>query len=121
MRSTFERFLALLRLNWKKCPWIREQTAEFLLSEMEEEIGEARAELRKGDRKKLADELGDIAWDYFNLLMVAEKKHGVPMKSVFSAMMKKVRHRKPYLFRKKPVDTKEAVRIWKKQKAKEKR
>lgn len=121
MKKQMKQFLELLDLNWRKCPWIREQTMEFMLGEMREEIEEVEAELARGNRKKLEEELGDIAWDYFNLLMLAEKKKGVKMSNVFSRMMKKVKHRKPYLFSGKRLDTAEAVRIWKKQKAKEKK
>ncbi|MDD5337537.1 MAG: MazG nucleotide pyrophosphohydrolase domain-containing protein [Candidatus ainarchaeum sp.] len=119
MRKRMTQFLDLLELNWKKCPWIREQSPEFMLSELEKEVEEVRAELKSGDKKKLEHELGDIGWDYFNLLVLAERKKGVKMKDVFLGLMKKVRHRKPYLFKKGKVSTDEAVKIWKKQKKKE--
>ncbi len=121
MKSQMGQFTRLLALNWRKCPWIREQTPRFMLSEMREEIEEVEAELYGKDRRRLEEELGDVAWDYFNLLIILEKTRGVKMRNVFSSLMKKVRHRKPYLFEKGSVTTDEAVRIWKKQKAKERK
>lgn len=120
MKEKMDEFLDLLKLNWKKCPWIKVQTMEFMLNEMEKEIKEVRAELKTGSKKQLEEELGDIAWDYFNLLVLAEKKKKIRMKNVFARLMKKVKHRKPYLFEKETLSVEESVWVWKQQKAKEK-
>ena len=45
------------------------------LSELRKEIDEVEAEIRRGNRIELADELGDVLWDYLNLVkcLAAEK------------------------------------------------
>lgn len=121
MEKTMSDFLKILELNRKRCPWLKEQTMEYMLKEMKKEIKEAEEAIRKGDKENLEEELGDIAWDYFGLLTVAEFGKKADSKKVFKKLMEKVRHRKPYLFEKGHIDTKEAVRIWKEQKAKETR
>ncbi len=121
MEKTMSEFLQILELNRKRCPWLKEQTMEYMLKEMKKEIREVEEALEHGDLENLEEELGDIAWDYFGLLTVAEFRKNADARRVFKKLMEKVRHRKPYLFEEGHVGTEEAVRIWKAQKAKEKR
>ncbi|VVB98179.1 MazG nucleotide pyrophosphohydrolase domain protein [uncultured archaeon] len=119
MKKTMSEFLEILELNKKRCPWLRVQSMEYMMEEMKKEIREVEEALEKGDMENLEEELGDIAWDYFGVLTIAELSGKADAKRVFKKLMKKVRHRKPYLFEEKHISVEESVRVWKQQKAKE--
>ena len=52
------------------------------LSEMKNEIAEVCAELSSGRQCYLEDELGDVLWDYLNVMAALEKSHGISVEKV---------------------------------------
>lgn len=56
--------------------------AETYLSCLQEEIDEVRTEIPKNRPCFLEDELGDIVWNYLNIVLALEEKSGITIESV---------------------------------------
>ncbi len=67
--------------------------SETYFAEIKKEIDEARAEAGSGRTCYLEDELGDILWDYLNILIALEKEHGITTESVLERACKKYKER----------------------------
>lgn len=65
----------------KKDNWSR--GSETFFDEIGKEIIEAREENRLGNHVKLEDELGDIFWDYVNILVNLEDEGKINLERVF--------------------------------------
>ncbi|MBO6703196.1 MAG: hypothetical protein JJ921_12745 [Pseudomonadales bacterium] len=52
------------------------------LVELRNEIDEVEAEIGKGNSDELTDELGDVLWDYLNLVNCLAAEEGITMKEV---------------------------------------
>ena len=67
--------------------------SETYFEEMQKEIQEAQEENKEKNHIKLEDELGDILWDYANLLVNLEHEQKINLNNVFQRAVKKYEER----------------------------
>lgn len=121
MEEHLIRLVALSKKNVKDCPWCREKSSEACLKELESELGELRTALKKEDRENAKEEMGDVLWDALTLAYKCEKERKFTAKEAVERILKKIENRKPWLIKGERVSKKEAVRIWKERKKREKK
>lgn len=63
------------------------------LNELKSEVDEVIEEYEKNRTCFLEDELGDILWDYLNILIAVKKEKNIDIKAVFSRALKKYTQR----------------------------
>ncbi|MCV2403198.1 nucleotide pyrophosphohydrolase [Marinomonas sp. C2222] len=63
------------------------------LKEIKNEIDEVIEEIPKSRKCYLEDELGDVLWDYLNILTALEKEEGIDIQSVLERACKKYEQR----------------------------
>ncbi|QDF29384.1 MazG nucleotide pyrophosphohydrolase domain-containing protein [Halarcobacter anaerophilus] len=67
--------------------------SNIYLNELKSEVDEVLEEYEKNRNCFLEDELGDILWDYLNILIAVNKEKDIDIKSVFSRALKKYTQR----------------------------
>lgn len=103
------------------CPWDRQQTIESMLEHLEEEAGEVKEAIHKGDHKNLREELGDLLFQIVMISTIAKEKKYFTMNDVLRDIDKKIRSRHTWVFGKDKAKTpEEALAMWKRNKEKEK-
>jgi len=75
----------------KKRDWSKGSKTYF--DEIKKEIQEAEEENKKNNHAKLEDELGDIFWDYSNMLVNLEDEGKIRIKNVFLRAKRKYKER----------------------------
>lgn len=63
------------------------------LDELKKEIAEVEEVINSGYKVYLEDELGDVLWDYFNLLVNLENEEKIDLNKVFERVLKKYSQR----------------------------
>ncbi|MDN5327469.1 MAG: hypothetical protein PWP03_107 [Candidatus Woesearchaeota archaeon] len=112
-----DEFKELMIKNWTYDPWIKQETLESAIKNLEEEIEEFKADLKNTDAAAI--ELGDVLWDVFNLMFVFSKENNLPLEKALSEIINKMGKRKPYILEERFVTLDEAMKIWKEVKSKE--
>jgi len=104
------------------CPWVKAQTAAKHIQELKKELAEVESALQKGDNENLAEELGDVLWDILMLIRICEDEQNIDVKKSLTILRDKMIRRRPYLFGEETAETAEdALRIWNRVKAEEKK
>ena len=67
--------------------------SEIYFEELRKEIQEAQEENKENNHVKLEDELGDVLWDYINLLVNLEEEKKIMSDNVFQRATKKYEER----------------------------
>ena len=67
--------------------------SETYFEEIQKEIQEARMENKENNYVKLEDELGDVMWDYVNLLVNLEYEQKINLNNVFKRAITKYEER----------------------------
>lgn len=67
--------------------------SETYLSEIKKEVDEVIEELPKQRKCYLEEELGDVLWDYLNILVALEQEIGIDTQSVLERACKKYEER----------------------------
>lgn len=67
--------------------------AETYLSEIKKEVDEVVEEIPKSRECYLEDELGDVLWDYLNIVLALEKEQGIDLTSVIQRASQKYEER----------------------------
>ncbi len=119
---SFYRFLELVRVLRRQCPWDREQTHRSLIPELIEEPLELVEAIKKEDFEGIREELGDVALQVLLHSVIAkeEKKFDVP--DVFDGIFQKMVRRHPHVFGKSEAkDSKSVLSQWEEIKKKEKK
>ncbi|MFP4567616.1 MAG: MazG nucleotide pyrophosphohydrolase domain-containing protein [Candidatus Woesearchaeota archaeon] len=75
----------------KKSDWSKGSTTYF--NELKKEIQETEDENKTNNHVKLEDELGDILWDYLNVLVNLENEEKIKIERVFERSEKKYTER----------------------------
>lgn len=103
------------------CPWDREQTMESLCQYVLEEACEVIDAVRSGDRKHLAEELGDLLLQVIFLSELGRKEGSFGPDDVVLGIVSKLVHRHPHVFGELgPQSFSEVEANWERIKAKEK-
>lgn len=122
--ETYPEVVALMRrlLAEDGCPWDREQTLSSLRRYVLEEACEVMDALDSGDRKSLADELGDLAFQVVFLSELAQREGAFGPDDVFRGIIEKLVRRHPHVFAQTSAQTTEQVESqWEAIKAEEKK
>ncbi|MDP2749739.1 MAG: MazG nucleotide pyrophosphohydrolase domain-containing protein [Nanoarchaeota archaeon] len=106
--------------NFKNCNWIKEQSPDSYLAELEDEVRELREAIKNKDTENIKEELGDVLWDVISLIKIIERDEKIAAKEIPKAVVDKFKRRKPYIFEGKSVSIEEASKIWQKAKEEEK-
>ena len=121
MEKALKEFLASLALQRRSCPWAKKQGLAAQLRELESEVKELRAALKKKDTENIREEYGDVVWDTLMFGVIAEEKGLFKIKGAVEGAHAKLVRRKPWVFGGEKVSTSaEAVRRWNEIKALEK-
>ncbi len=105
-----EEFKDLMINNWTYDPWVKQESLDSAIKNLQEEIEEFKAEL--DNEEAAANELGDIIWDVFNLMYVFSREKNLPIEKSLSEVINKMSARKPYVVEKRFVSLEEARKIW---------
>ncbi|MBI4975071.1 nucleotide pyrophosphohydrolase [Candidatus Peregrinibacteria bacterium] len=104
------------------CPWDRDQTILSMLKYIKDEVDEVAQAIENADHANLREELGDVL---FQIVMISQiaKEHGYfNLDNVVSDIYDKIKSRHTWVFGKDKAKTpEEAMAMWKKNKAKEKK
>ena len=120
MGNKFDEFFELLKLDRKKSPFAKAQTIESRYKELRKEVEEISYALKKNDFKNLKEELGDSLLDLFCLMVITEEKGLFTSKEIVDESIKKLKRRKPWLFKEGKVTIEEEKKMWYEIKKKEK-
>ncbi|MBP1587738.1 MAG: MazG family protein [Clostridia bacterium] len=103
------------------CPWDREQTHESLVRPMLEEALEAIDAIRKDDRDKIVEELGDVLLQVIFHSVIAEEAGEFTYEDITDRCSRKMIGRHVHIFGEEKADTpSEALSNWDAAKLKEK-
>jgi len=105
----FERFIEVVKVLRRRCPWDRIQTFESLKPYLVEEVYEAIQAINDKKYKKLAGELGDMLLHIVMLSVFAEEKKLFKAEDVIDSISAKMIRRHPHVFAGKKAKTKEKV------------
>ena len=118
MKDAFEKIVEMHRKNLIYAAWVNETTLLDRFKELEEEVEEAKEEVRNEEWEKFEEEIGDVLWDCIGILTRAEKDGHLNIKNMLDKMHDKYLERKPFLLENRKVTKEEEHKLW--QEAKEK-
>ena len=96
--STLRAIMKALRTPESGCPWDLEQNFETIAPYTIEEAYEVADAISKGDRKALADELGDLLLQVIYHSQMAEEEGSFSFEDVVEAVVSKMIRRHPHVF-----------------------
>ncbi len=103
------------------CPWDREQTMADLARYIREEAEEVAGAVEGGDRKAIAEELGDLLFNILHAARIAEEEGAFDISAVLEGIRDKIVRRHPHVFGDATASTTEEVLAhWNRVKAQEK-
>ena len=117
---TFDIFYSALQLDRNLSPWSREQTVVSRIQEMKKEIAELEISIKNKDSENMHEELGDVLWDLFSVMVIMEEKHNLQKEKMIQNIITKLYRRKPFLVTNQKVSLEEEKRIFQEMKTKEK-
>ena len=104
------------------CPWDKKQTFESLRTYIIEEAYEVIDAIQDKNFSNLTEETGDLLLQILFISNIAEEENLFTLEDVVSVLSSKLIRRHPHVFGDKNVkDDKEALELWNKQKALEKK
>ena len=104
------------------CPWDRKQTIASMLKHMEGEVHEVRMAIENGDHENLKEELGDVMFQLIMISQIAKEHEYFQMDDVIKGIHEKIVSRHTWVFGDDKASTpEEALALWKRNKAKEKK
>lgn len=116
----FEKLCDIVQRNINKCPWVESINLNIMVNEASSEIKEIEEALNKNDIDNLEEELGDLIYDSFLLLKIAERDYNISTNKVIKRVVSKISNRKPWLFWDEKISKEEASKIWRERKKAEK-
>ncbi len=116
--KNFLRFLEFVEDNKSYSKWLRDASIYDLLQEMPTEYNELLEALNKNTN--ISEEMGDIIYDAFLLLMKLEMEGITSRRDVFKTIVEKLKRRKPFVFNKIKVSKEKEISAWMDAKYKEK-
>ena len=102
------------------CPWDKEQTMEDLGRYIREEAEEVAQAVDAGDRREIAEELGDLLFNVLHAARIGEEEGAFDIKDVLAGVRDKIVRRHPHVFGDaKASTTDEVLEHWERVKAAE--
>lgn len=116
--TAFERFVGIVRLLRRACPWDREQSPASIRHLLIEEAYETVEAIDREDWPELKKELGDLMLHVVFHAVMAEEERRFDLDAVLEAASEKLVRRHPHVFGDTEADsTKEVLRNWERIKA----
>jgi XTP/dITP diphosphohydrolase len=113
--------VAKLRHPQEGCPWDLAQTPETLIPYILEEAYESVEAIQRGDKKAIAEELGDLLLQVVLQAQIASENNDFTMKEIAEGITEKLIRRHPHVFTDQKVNSIDEVHSnWQKIKAEEK-
>lgn len=120
MKEKLLELYELLKLDRKRSSWSRKNSLEERCDELSKEVEEIKEALEKNDDENFKEEVGDVIWDLFSLIIIAEEEELLTMKEVVQNTIEKIKRRKPWLFTDEVLTADEERKRWEEIKAAEK-
>ncbi|SHE65395.1 XTP/dITP diphosphohydrolase [Marinitoga hydrogenitolerans DSM 16785] len=117
----FKKLCDIVKRNIEKCPWVKSITLNTMIKEASSEIKEIEEALLKNDLDNLEEEIGDLIYDAFLILKIAERDYKISSQKTIQRVVSKISNRKPWLFWDKEISRDEAAKIWIERKKQEKK
>jgi len=118
--SAFNRFVDIVRLLRKECPWDKEQTHASIRHMLLEEAYETIEAIEHNDWSELRKELGDILLHVVMHSVIAEETKEFSLEEVIEKESEKLIHRHPHVFGDVEVkDSREVKQNWERLKMQE--
>jgi len=118
--AQFERFVEIVTILRKHCPWDAKQTNESIAHYMVEEVYECIDDIYKKNDPGFAKELGDLLLHIIMHSIMAEERGAFNLNDVITSASDKMIFRHPHVFGDTQVaDSQDVVRNWEKLKMKE--
>ncbi|KLO21489.1 nucleotide pyrophosphohydrolase [Marinitoga sp. 1197] len=108
----FKKLCDIVQRNIEKCPWVKSINLNTMINEASSEIKEIEEALLSEDIDNLEEELGDLIYDAFLILKIAERDYNISSDKVIKRVVNKISNRKPWLFWKESISREEAAKIW---------
>ncbi|KLO22611.1 MULTISPECIES: MazG nucleotide pyrophosphohydrolase domain-containing protein [unclassified Marinitoga] len=108
----FKKLCDIVQRNIEKCPWVKSINLNTMINEASSEIKEIEEALLSEDIDNLEEELGDLVYDAFLILKIAERDYNISSDKVIKRVVNKISNRKPWLFWKGSISREEAAKIW---------
>ena len=103
------------------CMWDKKQTYKSLLGDLQEEVDEFIAAVKKNNYSHMQEELGDILLHVMFNAQIAKKQGKFDIEEVIVGLISKLKRRHPHVFGKAKVSsTRQIIANWNKIKRKEK-
>jgi XTP/dITP diphosphohydrolase len=116
----FEKFMELVRILRRECPWDKKQTNESIAHLTIEESYEILDAIELNDDKELAKELGDVLLHVLLHSVIAEQREAFNISDIIEEVHEKMIHRHPHVFGSVKVESDEdVVQNWEALKKKE--
>jgi MazG family protein len=96
--EALERLATITRRLRAECPWDREQNERTIVPHTVEEAYELADAARRGDDRKLLDELGDVLFQVYFLSLLLEERRAGSLKEVAEHCTEKLIRRHPHVF-----------------------
>ncbi|WP_129409732.1 MazG nucleotide pyrophosphohydrolase domain-containing protein [Marinitoga lauensis] len=119
--NEFEKLCDIVQRNIDKCPWVKSINLNIMINEASSEIKEIEEALNKNDLDNLEEEIGDLIYDAFLILKIAERDYNISSHKAIKRVVSKISNRKPWLFWNKKISREEASKIWQERKKAEKK
>lgn len=104
------------------CPWDREQNLSSIKSYIIEEAYEVVQAIESGNKDEMIEELGDLLFQVVFASQIAEDEGNFKIDEVIDRLHNKLVRRHPHVFgEERAKDAEEAIKMWHKQKLKEKK
>jgi MazG family protein len=96
--AELERLLGIVRYLREQCPWDRDQRLQDVSKSLIEEAYEAAEAISQGDRRAIADELGDLLVQVLFAAIVAEQNEGVQVHELIERAADKLIRRHAHVY-----------------------
>jgi XTP/dITP diphosphohydrolase len=118
--AQFERFVEIVTILRKHCPWDAKQTNESIAHYMVEEVYECISDIYDKNDAGFAKELGDLLLHIIMHAVMAEERGAFNLNDVITKISDKMIYRHPHVFANTEVaDSQEVLQNWEKLKMKE--
>ncbi|MCS7258597.1 MAG: nucleoside triphosphate pyrophosphohydrolase [candidate division WOR-3 bacterium] len=109
----FEKYLKLIKILRKKCPWDRKQTVASSRRYILNEAYELDEALLTKDYQKITEELGDLIFTTLFVANILKEQKKINLKKIESFTVKKIIARHPHVFGNRKVrNVKEVLKRW---------
>lgn len=111
----------LLQRDRKLSHFSKDLTLATRLKEIKDEVKELEVEVKLNNNEKIIEELGDVLWETFSLMILAEDEARGTADQIADSALAKLKRRKPFILENRMIQTKdEELMIYAKAKSKEK-